>query len=170
MPEYHLHYVIFPEIHLVQALSVLGFARHHLYNSIESSHYRCTPPCSQMCIMRANKVSVQVHGTCSCSETIGLALPTPLMQSQIHELAKTLPPPRKQNTACDACRSGCRIFRGDPLSHFHLTDHEKSSATGFQGKRRYFLYSYTRAVFINVSCSVRYLSRRPFKIRPSTNG
>jgi hypothetical protein len=27
------------------------------------------------------------------------------MQNQIHELAKTLPPPRKQNTACDACRS-----------------------------------------------------------------
>ncbi|CAA7261362.1 unnamed protein product [Cyclocybe aegerita] len=35
----------------------------------------------------------------------GLALPTPSMQNQIHELAKTLPPPRKQNTACDACRS-----------------------------------------------------------------
>ncbi|KAK7048273.1 hypothetical protein R3P38DRAFT_2868375 [Favolaschia claudopus] len=27
------------------------------------------------------------------------------MQNQMHELAKTLPPPRKQNTACDACRS-----------------------------------------------------------------
>ena len=27
------------------------------------------------------------------------------MQNQIHVLAKTLPPPRKQNTACDACRS-----------------------------------------------------------------
>jgi len=27
------------------------------------------------------------------------------MQNQIHELAKTLPPPRKQNTACDACRT-----------------------------------------------------------------
>ncbi|KAJ7175762.1 hypothetical protein C8R46DRAFT_1160905 [Mycena filopes] len=27
------------------------------------------------------------------------------MQSAMHELAKTLPPPRKQNTACDACRS-----------------------------------------------------------------
>ncbi|KIM43381.1 hypothetical protein M413DRAFT_403216 [Hebeloma cylindrosporum] len=35
----------------------------------------------------------------------GLVLPTPTMQNQIHELAKTLPPPRKQNTACDACRS-----------------------------------------------------------------
>jgi hypothetical protein len=36
--------------------------------------------------------------------SIGLILPTPSMQNQIHELAKTLPPPRKQNTACDACR------------------------------------------------------------------
>lgn len=35
----------------------------------------------------------------------GLVLPTPTMQNQIHELAKTLPPPRKQNTACDACRA-----------------------------------------------------------------
>ncbi|KAJ3910667.1 hypothetical protein F5879DRAFT_928437 [Lentinula edodes] len=35
----------------------------------------------------------------------GLVLPTPSMQSQIHELAKTLPPPRRQNTACDNCRS-----------------------------------------------------------------
>ncbi|KAI0322423.1 hypothetical protein OF83DRAFT_804844 [Amylostereum chailletii] len=33
-----------------------------------------------------------------------LALPTPAMQDQIHELAKSLPPPRKQNIACDACR------------------------------------------------------------------
>ncbi|CCM05930.1 uncharacterized protein FIBRA_08169 [Fibroporia radiculosa] len=32
-------------------------------------------------------------------------LTTTTMQNQIHELAKTLPPPRKQNTACDACRS-----------------------------------------------------------------
>ncbi|KAE9403961.1 hypothetical protein BT96DRAFT_973381 [Gymnopus androsaceus JB14] len=36
----------------------------------------------------------------------GLALPTPLMQNQIHELAKTLPAPsRKQNSACDNCRT-----------------------------------------------------------------
>ncbi|OJA08788.1 hypothetical protein AZE42_01287 [Rhizopogon vesiculosus] len=35
----------------------------------------------------------------------GLVLPTQSVQNQIHELAKTLPPPRKQNTACDACRS-----------------------------------------------------------------
>ncbi|KAK7469120.1 hypothetical protein VKT23_003611 [Stygiomarasmius scandens] len=35
----------------------------------------------------------------------GLVLPTPSMQNQMHELAKTLPPPRKQNTACDACRA-----------------------------------------------------------------
>ncbi|KAI0693984.1 hypothetical protein BC835DRAFT_1043215 [Cytidiella melzeri] len=30
---------------------------------------------------------------------------SPSVQNQIHELAKTLPPPRRQNTACDACRS-----------------------------------------------------------------
>lgn len=42
------------------------------------------------------------------SACIALVLPTPRMQSQIHELAKSLPPPRKQNTACDACRSGSR--------------------------------------------------------------
>ncbi|KAF5369556.1 hypothetical protein D9758_002551 [Tetrapyrgos nigripes] len=35
----------------------------------------------------------------------GLVLPTSMQQNQIYELAKTLPPPRKQNTACDACRS-----------------------------------------------------------------
>jgi hypothetical protein len=32
-------------------------------------------------------------------------LPNPAVQSYIHELAKTLPGPRKQNSACDACRS-----------------------------------------------------------------
>ncbi|TDL23131.1 hypothetical protein BD410DRAFT_787431 [Rickenella mellea] len=37
------------------------------------------------------------------SGTIGL--PTQTMQNQIHELAKTLPPPRRQNIACDACRA-----------------------------------------------------------------
>ncbi|KAJ8523233.1 hypothetical protein ONZ45_g262 [Pleurotus djamor] len=35
----------------------------------------------------------------------GLALPSQSAQNYIHELAKTLPPPRKQNTACDACSS-----------------------------------------------------------------
>ncbi|KAG6336063.1 hypothetical protein ID866_3036 [Astraeus odoratus] len=34
----------------------------------------------------------------------GLVLPTQSVQNHIHELAKSLPPPRKQNTACDACR------------------------------------------------------------------
>ncbi|KAJ7095959.1 hypothetical protein B0H15DRAFT_82387 [Mycena belliarum] len=41
----------------------------------------------------------------SSQSSPGLSLPTPSMQNQMHELAKTLPPPRKQNTACDACRS-----------------------------------------------------------------
>jgi hypothetical protein len=40
-----------------------------------------------------------------------LSLPSPSVQNQIHELAKTLPPPRKQNIACDACR--CAL---NPLS------------------------------------------------------
>ncbi|KAH8104801.1 hypothetical protein BXZ70DRAFT_922466 [Cristinia sonorae] len=35
----------------------------------------------------------------------GFNFSSPSVQNQIHELAKTLPPPRKQNTACDACRS-----------------------------------------------------------------
>ncbi|EDR13813.1 uncharacterized protein LACBIDRAFT_309226 [Laccaria bicolor S238N-H82] len=43
------------------------------------------------------------------------------MQNQIHELAKTLPPPRKQNTACDACRTRkvkCNRFPGqDKCQH-----------------------------------------------------
>lgn len=37
-------------------------------------------------------------------------MPTPSMQNQIHELAKTLPPPRKQNTACDACRLSYPLY------------------------------------------------------------
>jgi len=41
----------------------------------------------------------------SFSSQPDLVLPTQSVQNQIHELAKTLPPPRKQNTACDACRS-----------------------------------------------------------------
>ncbi|KAI0301161.1 hypothetical protein B0F90DRAFT_1911917 [Multifurca ochricompacta] len=40
----------------------------------------------------------------SISQQAALALPSPSVQNQIHELAKTLPPPRKQNIACDACR------------------------------------------------------------------
>ena len=40
----------------------------------------------------------------SLSHNPALSLPSPSVQNQIHELAKTLPPPRKQNIACDACR------------------------------------------------------------------
>ncbi|RPD62771.1 hypothetical protein L227DRAFT_651667 [Lentinus tigrinus ALCF2SS1-6] len=44
------------------------------------------------------------HGASgSSSQSFNFSSPT--MQNQIHELAKTLPPPRKQNTACDACRA-----------------------------------------------------------------
>ncbi|KAI0081557.1 hypothetical protein K474DRAFT_1656349 [Panus rudis PR-1116 ss-1] len=42
-------------------------------------------------------------------------------QNHIHELAKTLPPPRKQNTACDACRTRkvkCNVIPGqDKCQH-----------------------------------------------------
>ncbi|KAF8208834.1 hypothetical protein K438DRAFT_1812973 [Mycena galopus ATCC 62051] len=42
------------------------------------------------------------------------------MQNQIHELAKTsLPPPRKQNTACDACRSRKHcLSKNYPCTHY----------------------------------------------------
>src|SRR6266702_7768789 len=40
----------------------------------------------------------------SLSHNQAIALPTPSVQNQIHDLSKTLPPPRKQNIACDACR------------------------------------------------------------------
>ncbi|KAF8908927.1 hypothetical protein CPB84DRAFT_1703318 [Gymnopilus junonius] len=46
-----------------------------------------------------------IHYPSHAQQQQGLVLPTPSMQNQMHELAKTLPPPRKQNTACDACRS-----------------------------------------------------------------
>jgi hypothetical protein len=76
----------------------------------------------------------------------GLVLPTPSMQSQMHELAKSLPPPRKQNTACDACRSRkvkCHRIPGQekcqhcqsknyPCTHFvqqATSEKKRSSAT-----------------------------------------
>ncbi|KAG1774822.1 hypothetical protein EV702DRAFT_1031384 [Suillus placidus] len=74
----------------------------------------------------------------------GLILPTQSVQNQIHELAKTLPPPRKQNTACDACRSRkvkCNRLPGEdkrqhclsknyPCTHFvqQATSEKKRSA------------------------------------------
>ncbi|KIY67126.1 hypothetical protein CYLTODRAFT_397715 [Cylindrobasidium torrendii FP15055 ss-10] len=51
----------------------------------------------------------------------GSVLATPSLQAHMHELAKSLPPPRKQNTACDACRSRkvkChRIDANSPCQH-----------------------------------------------------
>ncbi|KAF8895414.1 hypothetical protein BD779DRAFT_1499404 [Infundibulicybe gibba] len=54
--------------------------------------------------MHQDSLSPSAENLSSVSQP-GLILPTPSMQNQIHELAKTLPPPRKQNTACDACRA-----------------------------------------------------------------
>ncbi|KAH9161152.1 hypothetical protein EDB89DRAFT_2032283 [Lactarius sanguifluus] len=53
----------------------------------------------------------------SLSQQPPIALPSPSVQNQIHELAKTLPPPRKQNIACDACRQRkvkCHQLPGQP--------------------------------------------------------
>lgn len=57
-------------------------------------------------------------------------MPSQSAQSQMHELAKTLPPPRKQNTACDACRSGGPRFVSHSTHHPlpQLSGHERSSA------------------------------------------
>ena len=56
-----------------------------------ASQCACLPPC------------LQPPARSDCPPAFNFSSPT--MQNQIHELAKTLPPPRKQNTACDACRS-----------------------------------------------------------------
>ena len=53
----------------------------------------------------------------SLSHNPALSLPSPSVQNQIHELAKTLPPPRKQNIACDACR--CAMIYLLASSMFH---------------------------------------------------
>jgi hypothetical protein len=74
-----------------------------------------------------------------------LALPPSAVQNQIHELAKTLPPPRKQNIACDACRYAhllCTIslFTAHHLvAHAHtvLTGREKSNVTSSLDSKRY---------------------------------
>ena len=58
-----------------------------------------------------------------------LALPSQSAQSHMHELAKTLPPPRKQNTACDACRFAALPSFFTPLTaSLQLPEHERSSA------------------------------------------
>ncbi|KAF9267517.1 hypothetical protein L218DRAFT_955389 [Marasmius fiardii PR-910] len=84
-------------------------------------------------------------------QPLGLVFPTHSMQNQIHELAKTLPPPRKQNTACDACRSRkvkCHRLPGQekcqhclqknyPCTHYvqQATSEKKRSATNARRPR-----------------------------------
>ncbi|EPQ50998.1 hypothetical protein GLOTRDRAFT_118074 [Gloeophyllum trabeum ATCC 11539] len=67
------------------------------------------------------------------------------MQNQIHELAKTLPPPRKQNTACDACRCAVphdeskvqSLARTRQGSHYsQQATSEKKRSTGGQRRPR----------------------------------
>ena len=47
---------------------------------------------------------ISVKALDSSLSSPGFNFSTPSVQNHMHELAKTLPPPRKQNTACDACR------------------------------------------------------------------
>ncbi|THH09267.1 hypothetical protein EW146_g8729 [Bondarzewia mesenterica] len=54
--------------------------------------------------MQPTNQSPQSNHVSSSLNQQSLPLPSPSMQNQIHELAKSLPPPRKQNIACDACR------------------------------------------------------------------
>ena len=69
----------------------------------------------------------------SLSRNAAVALPSPAVQNQIHELAKTLPPPRKQNIACDACRYAhflypIPLFTAHRLvAHAHTTRQAKKS-------------------------------------------
>ncbi|KAK0244380.1 hypothetical protein EDD85DRAFT_807791 [Armillaria nabsnona] len=78
----------------------------------------------------------------------GIVLPSPSMQNQIHELAKTLPPPRKQNTACDACRARkvkCHRLPGQekhcvsknyPCTHFVQQATSEKKRTSAPGRRK----------------------------------
>ena len=87
-------------------------------------------PLSQPCPAAARSVSALFYSDAIAHGFLGLVLPTPSMQNQMHELAKTLPPPRKQNTACDACRSANQLVS---LRHAHITlciDLARSSAIG----------------------------------------
>ena len=59
------------------------------------------------------------------------------MQNQMHELAKTLPPPRKQNIACDACRYALLFFDNLSLVAEDAEEHAKSSAINYQVRRRF---------------------------------
>lgn len=69
----------------------------------------------------------------SAGSTIGL--PGHSQQNYMHELAKTLPPPRRQNVACDACRSvhpslHSSVYRAQSMP---LTRSRKVRCTQLQG-------------------------------------
>ncbi|KAH9955162.1 hypothetical protein BC827DRAFT_1238625 [Russula dissimulans] len=76
----------------------------------------------------------------SLSRDPALSLPSPSVQNQIHELAKTLPPPRKQNIACDACRQRkhCMV-KNYPCTHHaqQATSEKKRVSTVNRRPRAY---------------------------------
>ncbi|TFY60159.1 hypothetical protein EVJ58_g5325 [Rhodofomes roseus] len=86
------------------------------------------------------------------------------MQNQIHELAKTLPPPRKQNTACDACRARkvkCNQLPGQdkcqhclsknyPCTHFVQAATTEKKRTAAASRRPRALSSTTQTVALDL--------------------
>jgi hypothetical protein len=66
----------------------------------------------------------------SLSRNPALSLPSPSVQNQIHELAKTLPPPRKQNIACDACRYAIIYLLTSSVFHHFMLPTAHSTGRG----------------------------------------
>ncbi|EIN12374.1 hypothetical protein PUNSTDRAFT_49613 [Punctularia strigosozonata HHB-11173 SS5] len=94
----------------------------------------------------------------------GVALPNAMVQNHIHELAiKSMTPPRKQNTACDACRSRkvkCNRIPGQDkhcLSKNYPCTHYVQQATN-EKKRNVNASRRPRALSTNTSNSPDYVS------------